>query len=66
MRRVDAKSDGRHTMQRVALAGQWGVGPARMIIVGGVCGLAWAAGLRGFMAVIAGSASGVEWAGTFG
>jgi hypothetical protein len=41
-------------MQRVALAGQWGVGPARMIIVGGVCGLAWAAGLRGFMAVIAG------------
>jgi hypothetical protein len=52
-------------MQRVALR-RWGVGPARMIIVGGVCGLAWAAGLRGFMAVIAGSASGVEWAGTFG
>jgi hypothetical protein len=28
--------------------------------------LAWAAGLRGFMAQIAGSASTVDWAGTFG
>jgi hypothetical protein len=36
------------------------------ILVGGLCGLAWAAGLRGFMAQIAGAASTVDWAGTFG
>ena len=36
------------------------------ILVGGLCGLAWAAGLRGFMAQIAGSTSTVDWAGTFG
>jgi hypothetical protein len=36
------------------------------LLVGGVCGLAWAAGLRGFMAQIAGSTSGVDWGGTFG
>jgi hypothetical protein len=36
------------------------------MLVGGLCGLAWAAGLRGFMAQIVGSASGVDWAGTFG
>src|ERR1022692_3601269 len=30
-----------------------------------LCGLAWAAGLRGFMAQVAGSGSEVEWAGTF-
>ena len=53
-------------MQQVAAGGRWGDGQARMIVVGGVCGLAWAAGLRGFMAVFAGSASGVQWAGTFG
>lgn len=41
------------------------LGPVSLIAVGGVCGLAWAAGLRGFMAEIAGSASGVEWVGTF-
>lgn len=34
-------------------------------VLGGVCGLAWAAGFRGFMAEVAGSGSGVEWAGTF-
>jgi hypothetical protein len=39
--------------------------PVSLIAVGGVCGLAWAAGLRGFMAEIAGSASDVEWVGTF-
>jgi hypothetical protein len=38
----------------------------RFVLVGGVCGLAWAAGLRGFMAQIAGSESTVDWAGTFG
>lgn len=41
------------------------LGPVSLIAVGGVCGLAWAAGLRGFMAEIAGSASSVEWVGTF-
>lgn len=43
-----------------------GGGPAVTILMGGLCGLAWAAGLRGFMAQVAGSASGVDWAGTFG
>jgi hypothetical protein len=43
-----------------------GGGPAVTILMGGLCGLAWAAGLRGFMAQVAGSESGVDWAGTFG
>src|SRR5450755_2282619 len=33
--------------------------------LGSLCGLAWAAGLRGFMARVAGSWAEVEWAGTF-
>ncbi len=33
--------------------------------LGSLCGLAWAASLRGFMAQVAGSGSGVWWAGTF-
>lgn len=41
-------------------------GPTMAVLVGGLCGLAWAAGLRGFMAQIAGPASTVDWAGTFG
>jgi hypothetical protein len=36
-----------------------------LLAVGGVCGLAWAAGLRGFMAALAGSGSEVAWYGTF-
>lgn len=40
-------------------------GPAALLAVGGVCGLAWAAGLRGFMAEVAGFGSNVEWVGTF-
>jgi len=43
-----------------------GGGPTMALVVGGLCGLAWAAGLRGFMAQIAGSESTVDWAGTFG
>jgi hypothetical protein len=43
-----------------------GAGPTMTVLVGGLCGLAWAAGLRGFMAQIAGAESGVDWAGTFG
>ena len=35
------------------------------MIVGGVCGLAWAAGLRGLMTQIVGPESSVSWAGTF-
>lgn len=42
----------------------WGVG--RLLVVGGVCGLAWACGLRGFMAQVAGNDSAVSWSGTFG
>jgi hypothetical protein len=37
-----------------------------LLAIGGVCGLAWAAALRGFMAQIAGADSSVSWAGTFG
>jgi hypothetical protein len=36
-----------------------------LLVVGGICGLAWAAGLRGFMAQVAGEESVVDWAGTF-
>jgi hypothetical protein len=39
---------------------------ARMLAAGGVCGLAWAAGLRGAMAQLAGIESTVSWSGTFG
>jgi hypothetical protein len=38
---------------------------APVLAIGGVCGLAWAAGLRGFMAELAGSASDVGWYDTF-
>lgn len=36
-----------------------------LVILGGLCGLAWAAGLRGFMAQIVDD-SDVNWSGTFG
>jgi MFS family permease len=36
-----------------------------LLAIGGVCGLAWAAGLRGFMAELAGSDSTISWYGTF-
>jgi hypothetical protein len=38
----------------------------RLVLLGGVLGLAWAAGLRGFMAEVAGPDSAVHWYGTFG
>ena len=38
---------------------------APLLAIGGICGLAWAAGLRGFMADLAGPGSTVEWYGTF-
>ncbi len=38
---------------------------AALLAAGGVCGLAWAAGLRGFMAALAGAGSEVAWYGTF-
>jgi hypothetical protein len=38
----------------------------RLVLIGAICGLAWAAGFRGFMAEIAGPAATVEWYGTFG
>jgi hypothetical protein len=37
-----------------------------LIFLGGLCGLAWASGLRGFMAQIVGADSSVSWSGTFG
>ena len=38
---------------------------ASLVFLGGLCGLAWAAGLRGFMAQIVEDSS-VSWSGTFG
>ncbi len=35
------------------------------VLLGGLCGLAWAAGLRGFMAQIVDEDSSVSWSGTF-
>lgn len=37
-----------------------------MVLLGGLCGVAWAAGLRGFMAQVAQQDSSVSWSGTFG
>jgi hypothetical protein len=37
-----------------------------MVLLGGLCGVAWAAGLRGFMAQVAQEDSSVSWSGTFG
>lgn len=39
---------------------------AARLALGGVCGLAWAAGLRGAMALLSGGESTVSWSGTFG
>ena len=39
---------------------------ATLVGFGALCGFAWAAGLRGFMAQIAGEESTVSWSGTFG
>lgn len=36
-----------------------------LVLLGGLCGLAWAAGLRGFMAQIVDEDSSVSWSGTF-
>ena len=46
-------------------AGRTGPRAAVLVIGGGICGLAWAAGLRGFMAQIT-DESNVSWSGTFG
>ena len=40
--------------------------PRSQILLGGLCGLAWAAGLRGFMAQIVPEDTTVSWLGTFG
>ena len=37
----------------------------RLVVIGAICGLAWAAGFRGFMAEVAGPTSSVGWVGTF-
>lgn len=37
-----------------------------LLLVGGVCGLAWAAGLRGMMAELTGTVANVDWELTFG
>jgi len=40
--------------------------PASLIVIGAICGLAWAAGLRAYMAELVGFASSFDWVGTFG
>jgi len=42
------------------------IGAVSLVAIGAVCGLAWAAGLRGYMAVIAGPETDASWTGTFG
>ena len=37
-----------------------------LVLLGGLCGLAWAAGMRGFMAQVVQEESSVSWSGTFG
>jgi hypothetical protein len=39
---------------------------ATFALIGAICGLAWAAGFRGYMVELAGSASTFGWSGTFG
>jgi hypothetical protein len=45
------------------VTGRRAAGP---VALGGLCGLAWAAGLRGFMALVAGLEHHTTWVGTFG
>lgn len=40
-------------------------GPAAALAVGGLAGLTWAAGFRGYMSALAGKESAVTWYGTF-
>ena len=39
---------------------------AGLVALGGLCGLTWAAGLRGLMALVAGADHNTTWVGTFG
>ena len=52
--------------QRESTVGSVGESALPLLVVGGVCGLAWAASLRGFMSQIAAADSSVSWLGTFG
>jgi hypothetical protein len=47
------------------VTGDWSRG-ASLVLLGGLCGLAWAAGQRGFIAQIVHEDSSVSWSGTFG
>ena len=49
----------------VRSAGRSQLGGPALVTVGGLCGFAWAAGLRGFMAQVT-DISSVSWSGTFG
>jgi hypothetical protein len=66
----------RHARQATRTTSPVGAGAARqqfggqrgtaIVLFGGLCGFAWAAGLRGFMAEVARDDSNVDWSGTFG
>jgi hypothetical protein len=45
--------------RELSLRGEW-------VLLGALCGLAWAAGLRAFMSEVAGPESAATWMGTFG
>ncbi len=47
------------------VTGDWSRG-ASLVLLGGLCGLAWAAGQRGFIAQIVHEDWSVSWSGTFG
>jgi hypothetical protein len=50
-------------MRRTASPGRQ---PARLVLLGALCGLAWAAALRVLMSEVAGPGSDFSWLGTFG
>ncbi len=53
------------TSARPRPARPWHAPAISYVLIGAICGLAWAAGFRAFMAALAGYASRFEWGGTF-
>jgi hypothetical protein len=64
---TDATTTGHHPTEARQRGATSRFGSATgLVLVGALCGLAWAAGLRGFMSELAGTGSVVSWYGTFG
>jgi hypothetical protein len=62
---MDARADPALASRPAAARGR-GARPATLLALGGLLGVAWAAGLRGTMSLLAGPESTVTWSGTFG